>query len=1212
MKYSIFIHATLILCVGLFINPLSFSPSGDAAPARLPQADRIMQDTSLTAVDSIPPTAICKNITIQLDAEGEAYIAPSDVDGGSSDSCGIAAMSLNRDDFSCTDVSTFSKVVLLTVEDSSENSSSCQALVKVVDSLAPNAKCKNLTLNLDAFGGYKIAPSDVDNGSSDGCGIASMLINQDSFKCSDISPFSKVVTLSLVDVFGNDSSCQALIKLEDKRKPEVVCRDISVYLDSAGNYALAASEIDNGSSDNCGLDSVFMAPTFFSCNDVGSPRPVWLHATDIYANEDSCLAQISVLDSLSPQALCQSLTVYLDTHGSFSITASDIDNGSSDNCAIDTIRISSGNFDCSHTASPVMVRLWVEDIHANEDSCDVQITVRDTLRPSAQCQSLTVYLDAQGSYELAASEIENGSSDNCGIDAISIPPTSFDCSSVPTTIRLLVTDIHGNRDSCQAQLTIQDTLQPDAQCQAVTVYLDASGSYSLSPSEVNNLSDDNCGASPLSLAVSPATFDCSSVGTHAVTLQVSDASGNTASCQTIVTVADSILPDAFCQNLTVQLDSMGMADILPSDIDAGSSDACGIDTVFLDKYHFDCTDLQNSSQVLRLTTSDVNANSSSCQANVLIRDSIKPLVFCNTVILYLDELGQDTIQTVEAGYATDNCMLKDVAINQHVFSCIDLGNNSITFAAEDSSGNISFCNPIVEVRDTISPEVSCPPTEVVPADQNCQAMLTDFTNKVSPTDNCTAMPTVSQFPAVGSLLADTSLITLTVTDASNNTTACSFRFIVVDETQPEVLCKNITVKLDSSGRQSITPEDVLDSKTDNCSPSNLLSISIDRSQFFCSDVGNVQELILRVLDENDNGDSCRAYVTVVDEIFPSIVCPDSMEIDLGFADQVMSDVSLWDNCGISDVQFSEWNITCAMVAQPFALTVTAEDSSGNKTPCSISVTARDTALAVWLTQTPHIIRCGEQLIDWNEPSARFPCERTPLVSYNSQPAGLVKEGIFPVGLTTIFYELNDELVGNKLLYDFDIEILPIPIITNYSNGDEFVATSLKEFQLLPEADVEGVAYLWEVQLSEFLEASPELPAGMMAGPLAQTFSFTDPRSVGEALYHITPVFADSCIGESVEILVKVLPGSGTFFIPDMFTPNGDGVNDDWGVRLLVDGNPEDYKIKIFNQAGGLMYTGMSLDKRWDGGNAPDGPYWYIIERKATGERLQSGGVTIQR
>ncbi|QTN39577.1 hypothetical protein HZ996_10730 [Cryomorphaceae bacterium] len=43
----------------------------------------------MTVEDNIDPTAICQDITIQLDASGNASISTSDIDNGSADNCGI-------------------------------------------------------------------------------------------------------------------------------------------------------------------------------------------------------------------------------------------------------------------------------------------------------------------------------------------------------------------------------------------------------------------------------------------------------------------------------------------------------------------------------------------------------------------------------------------------------------------------------------------------------------------------------------------------------------------------------------------------------------------------------------------------------------------------------------------------------------------------------------------------------------------------------------------------------------------------------------------------------------------------------------------------------------------------------------------------------------------------------------------------------------------
>jgi hypothetical protein len=48
----------------------------------------------VTVEDTIPPVAICQDITVQLDATGNASITGADIDNGSNDNCGIASLSV--------------------------------------------------------------------------------------------------------------------------------------------------------------------------------------------------------------------------------------------------------------------------------------------------------------------------------------------------------------------------------------------------------------------------------------------------------------------------------------------------------------------------------------------------------------------------------------------------------------------------------------------------------------------------------------------------------------------------------------------------------------------------------------------------------------------------------------------------------------------------------------------------------------------------------------------------------------------------------------------------------------------------------------------------------------------------------------------------------------------------------------------------------------
>src|SRR5207247_9464978 len=96
--------------------------------------------------------------------------------------------------------------------------------------------------------------------------------------------------------------------------------------------------------------------------------------------------------------------------------------------------------------------------------------------PLAVCQDLTVQLDATGHATITPDQINNGSSDACGIASLSLDKTSFDCSNVGTnTVTLTVTDNNGNIATCTATVTVIDCVAPVALCQALTIHLDAAG-----------------------------------------------------------------------------------------------------------------------------------------------------------------------------------------------------------------------------------------------------------------------------------------------------------------------------------------------------------------------------------------------------------------------------------------------------------------------------------------------------------------------------------------------------------------------------------------------------------------------------------------------------------------------------------------------------------------------------------------------------------------
>ena len=83
-------------------------------------------------------------------------------------------------------------------------------------------------------------------------------------------------------------------------------------------------------------------------------------------------------------------------------------------------------------------------------------------------------------------------------------------------------------------------------------------------------------------------------------------------------------------------------------------------------------------------------------------------------------------------------------------------------------------------------------------------------------------------------------------------------------------------------------------------------------------------------------------------------------------------------------------------------------------------------------------------------------------------------------------------------------------------------------------------------------------------------------------------------------------------IPNVFTPNGDGVND----KFVIDGleNCIQRQLVVRNRAGQMVYRNNSYENTWDGGDCPDGMYKYQFTYKGINgiEQTMSGIVYIIR
>lgn len=339
-------------------------------------------------------------------------------------------------------------------DDGNGNVATATQLVVVNDTVPPLVICQDISIKLDTAGLAVISPTLLDNGTLDSCGLLSVALSQDTFTLADVG--ANLVTLIATDVNGNVDSCIATVTVIDFQDPLAVCQNITVYLDANGLVVISPSDIDGGSSTGDGMPVLSASRDSFFCADAGGDVMVTLVVTDSTGASDSCMATVTVQDTILPTVMTQDITVYLDASGMGSITPSDIDNGSFDACGIQSLSLDADSFDCSHVGmNPVM--LTVTDIHGNSSSLSAMVTVEDTLAPTVLCRDITVTLDTlTGTAVITPSQLDSSSVDACGIQSMTLSQDTFTVNDLgANSITLMVTDMNGNSDSCVAVVTVE-------------------------------------------------------------------------------------------------------------------------------------------------------------------------------------------------------------------------------------------------------------------------------------------------------------------------------------------------------------------------------------------------------------------------------------------------------------------------------------------------------------------------------------------------------------------------------------------------------------------------------------------------------------------------------------------------------------------------------------------------------------------------------------
>lgn len=758
--------------------------------------------------DDAPDLAVPNDVTVQCDN------VPPVTPRFATDNCDGTILALfNQDSIPGVCANEYTLIRRWTATDAKLNSTTGTQVITVIDTQAPNFNLNTGALDVVTTNDLNVCeaavvlimdPADV----TDNCDGNVSITNDRTYGGNDASGVYPVgtttVTFTATDNCGNFSTYEVDVTVVDNEDPIIACiQGLAFNIPDTDTLVLRPSDLYFFVRDNCAIDTVTMSQDTFTCEDVtGDFTDVILTATDIHGNIGTCTATVLIQDNIPPVAKCQDITAYLEADGQVTIDASDLDDGSSDNCQnqlsyyINGIGQKNETFDCNQKGQNLRT-LIVEDPSGNLDQCTAIVTIVDTIDPVALCRDITVSLDANGMYSLDSNEVDNGSMDNCMITEISTQPDKFDCTDIGqiNIIEMVVTDMSGNTDTCTAQVTVIDDLAPNAVCMDTTVYLDDNGQVTIDESYIDGGSTDNCD-NDLSFNFTDR-FTCLDTGLNIITVTVTDDYNNSSTCTAEVTVLDTTPPVAACIDVTLNLDTNGIANLNVNQVwdAANSSDNCSIEHARLDRMVFDCSDKNRLNPVV-LTLEDASGNEGTCTANVTVLDITGPQLECKDITVYVDE---NTDVTISAGSVIDSvydpCGLQDTMVSQTLFDCSDAGDNTVTVTAMDFTGNTSVCTAVVTVEYISAPTAVCQDITVTLGEDGTAGEATINANELdNGSEDACGLSNMLTFSASQTFFdcddIGDNTVTLTVTDRFNNTSTCTAN-VHVDASELDVMLDDV-------------------------------------------------------------------------------------------------------------------------------------------------------------------------------------------------------------------------------------------------------------------------------------------------------------------------------------------------------------------------------------------------------------------------------------
>ncbi|WP_306639726.1 HYR domain-containing protein [Sanyastnella coralliicola] len=1197
----------------------------------------------LTVQDNqAPAVAYNGGFFFEVNEECEFEVPDFTLDALFDDNCGVTLIEQTPVQGSILDIG--DHTCTIHVEDAAGNSDQIEWTITVQDTTAPVVICpSDAQRSIAADCAYVLEDFTALVNAEDPCGIQS--ITQDPSPGLPLDVDVYTIEFTVLDVHGNESTCSFTLDVIDDTAPQIICVEPFTENISGCTYELPDLTNTVGVSD-CHSVTVTQSPIAGTLLGMGS-HTIEFNVTDSYDNLTTCSTTIEVVFTGTPIMDCpDDQSVVSNAQCLYILEDFTADVVASTGCGSLTItqsplpgtELSVGTHEITMTAT---------DDYDGMVTCSFQVQVTGASGLSVSCPGNTIRWTAGNCWYTLEDFTDNVSViESCGSFTISQNPTlGTQLNAGFHTIELLIQDENGNEETCSFELEVEDSESPVISYSGETSFNLSDACEFSTPDFIAIASvEDNCAIQFATQTPTPGT--ALSAGVHVITIYAEDIYGNAQSYDFDIQVSDEMAPVVDCGDEIVRAisgDCVYLLEDLTSLISA--FDNCEIASI--DQSIAAGTELTIGEYTINFEITDVNGLSSECSLVLTVVDDSNPILDCPQDMTFEITNCTTVLEDLTDEVIINDCSLVDFSQSILAGEVLHPGVHMIDFVAVDAFDNQSMCTTEITIVATVNPEIECTVLNPVSVDA-CFYVMPDYTGNVSILESCGDAVSVSQEPAPGTQVTDELIeVTFTIEDLYG-TSQCVQELEITYEVELILECQE-SVIIEAVDPLSCGAEldYTLPSAEFPCAEPVLSQVSGPEIGDFLAP--GVYEVVwsAQVAEQELQ---CTTTIEIKDMVLPEITCPENISSCNPVVTFTAPETS--DNCGVAQVERIDELTLESGDSFPIGTSVLqykVTDIHGNSQVCEFEITVLDAVEVSFSTAEVDVCANAEsvdltELLQTNADQLTW-SSNAPSGIYDPAIAGsdevTIEVALGECGgnasITMNVYALPEVNAGDDLVvcgmnasleaftdgavmeWDMPNEIMTLdgegtssPDIETDTYGEFELNLTVTSTMGCVNQDAVLVTFVeapLPVDLGEdmFLDSprSFEVPyeyngVGEMEWEFidlnasfdGDTF-FASAETPGEYML-IVSVSNEPCptMSDSLRVMVK------DFLVPNGFSPDQDGINDEFVIRGLDELGV--VSLNVFDKNGNLVYANDHYDNSWDGtdrrGNKlPAATYYAVME-----------------